>query len=74
MIPTTQRKALTVLAELCELAPEGRLGQLLAHLDYLGVDQTGHSLWDIEDDQLLAVLNDYRTDLVRRSRMTAAAG
>ena len=32
MIPTTQREALAVLAELCEMSPDVRLGQLLAVL------------------------------------------
>ena len=66
MIPATQREALAVLAELCELSPDVRLGQLLAHLGFLGEDQTGRSLWDIDDEQLLAVLYHYRTELIRR--------
>src|SRR5207237_1072571 len=37
MIPATQREALAVLAEVCELSPDVRLGQLLAHLGFLGV-------------------------------------
>ena len=66
MIPATQREALAVLAELCEMSPDVRLGQLLAHLGFLGEDQTGQSLWDIDDDQLLAVLYHHRVELARR--------
>ncbi|HLN27185.1 MAG TPA: hypothetical protein VK395_05535 [Gemmataceae bacterium] len=66
MIPATQREALTVLAELCELSPDVRLGQLLAHLGFLGEDQTGRSLWDIEDEQLLAILYHHRAELLGR--------
>ena len=66
MIPATQREALAVLAEVCELSPDVRLGQLLAHLGFLGEDQTGRSLWDIDDEQLLAVLYHHRTELIRR--------
>lgn len=66
MIPATQREALAVLAELCELSPDVRLGQLLAHLGFLGEDQTGRSLWDIDDEQLLAVLYHHRGELVGR--------
>ena len=66
MIPATQREALAVLAELCELSPDVRLGQLLAHLGFLGEDQTGRSLWDIDDDQLLAVLHHHRGELTSR--------
>lgn len=67
MIPTTQREALAVLAELCDLSPDIRLGQLLAHLGFLGEDQTGRTLWDIDDEQLLAVLYHHRGELAARS-------
>ena len=66
MITATQREALAVLAEVCELSPDVRLGQLLAHLGFLGEDQTGRSLWDIDDEQLLAVLYHHRAELVAR--------
>ncbi len=66
MIPATQREALAVLAEVCELSPDVRLGQLLAHLGFLGEDQTGRSLWDIDDEQLLAVLYHHRAELAAR--------
>jgi hypothetical protein len=66
MIPATQREALAVLAEVCELSPDVRLGQLLAHLGFLGEDQTGRSLWDIDDEQLLAVLYHHRGELAQR--------
>jgi hypothetical protein len=68
MIAATQREALAVLAEVCELSPDVRLGQLLAHLGFLGEDQTGRSLWDIDDEQLLAVLYHHRAELVARHR------
>ena len=67
MIPTTQRETLAVLAELCDLSPDVRLGQLLAHLGFLGEDQTGRTLGDIEDEQLLAVLYHHRGELVGRT-------
>lgn len=66
MISTTQREALAVLMEVCELSPDVRLGQLLAHLGFLGEDQTGRSLWDIDDEQLLTVLYHHRTELATR--------
>jgi len=52
----TKTESLPILAELCELSPDVRLGQLLAHLGFLGEDRTGRTLWDIDDDQLLAVM------------------
>jgi hypothetical protein len=66
MISPTQREALAVLTELCDLSPDVRLGQLLAHLGFLGQDQTGRSLWDIDDEQLLTVLYHHRGELVNR--------
>ncbi len=66
MIPATQREALAVLAELCELSTDVRLGQLLAHIGFLGEDQTGRSLWNIDDEQFLAVLYHHRAELAAR--------
>ena len=60
----TTSEALSVLADLCELSPDVRLGQLLAHLGFLGEDQTGRTLWDIDDEQLLAVFQCHRDELL----------
>jgi hypothetical protein len=67
MIPKTQREALAALSDLCDLSPDVRLGQLLAHLGFLGEDQTGRSLWDIDDEQLLSVMHHHRAELISRS-------
>ena len=67
MNPKTQREALTLLSELCDRSPDVRLGQLLAHLGFLGEDQTGRTLWDIDDEQLLSVMHHHRSELVSRS-------
>jgi hypothetical protein len=48
------------------LSPDVRLGQLLARLQCLGEDQTGRSLWDIDDEQFLAVLYHHRSELAAR--------
>ncbi len=74
MIPATQREALAVLTELCELSPDVRLGQLLSHLGFLGEDQTGRTLWDIDDEQLLAVLHQHRAELVGRQQRSPVQG
>jgi hypothetical protein len=73
MIPPTQCEALAVLTEVCELSPEVKLGQLLAHLGFLSEDQTGRSLWDIDDEQLLAVLYHHRAELVGRQAHSSNA-
>jgi len=66
MTTPTQSEALAVLTELCALSPDIRLGQLMAHLGFLGEDQTGRTLWDIDDEQLLAVMYHHRGELIAR--------
>ena len=61
-----QREALAVLAEVWTLSPEVRLGQLMAHLDFLGEARIGKGLGYIEDDELIAVLYRHRTELTAR--------
>ena len=70
MISSTRREALAVLAELVDLSDDVRLGQLLAHLGFLGEDQTGRTLWDIDDEQLLSVLYHHRGELIARYSTT----
>jgi hypothetical protein len=68
MSASVRQEALAVLAELAALAPEVRLGQMMAHLGFLSEDQVERSLWDIEDDELLAVLHRHRTELLARQQ------
>ena len=66
MSATVRHEALAVFAELAALAPEVRLGQLMAHLGFLSEDQLDRSIWDIKDDELLAVLHRHRSELLAR--------
>jgi hypothetical protein len=61
-----QREALAVLAEVWGLSPDVRLGQLLAHLGFLGEAHVGRGLGYIEDDELIAVLYRHRAELKAR--------
>jgi hypothetical protein len=61
-----QGEALAVLAEVWTLSPDVRLGQLLAHLDFLGEAHVGKGLGYIEDDELIAVLYRHRAELRAR--------
>lgn len=61
-----QREALTVLAEVWELSPDVRLGQLMAHLGFLGEAHLGKGLGYIDDDELVAVLYRHREELRTR--------
>jgi hypothetical protein len=67
MTTTTRHEATEILIELIERSPEIRLGQLLAHLGFLGQDRTGHDLWEIDDEEFLAVLVHHREELNRLS-------
>lgn len=71
MTSDIQREALAVLAEVWALSPDVRLGQLLAHLGFLGEAHVGKGLGYIEDDELIAVLYRHRAELLARSQGTA---
>lgn len=66
MTPETQREALAVLTELWSLSPDVRLGQLFAHLGFLGEAHLDKGLGDIEDDELMAVMYRHRAELLAR--------
>lgn len=59
------------LAEVRERCPEMRFGQLLATIGLLAEDETGHSLWDVEDTEFAAALDRFAADLERRSLVSA---
>jgi hypothetical protein len=61
-----QREALAVLAEVWALSPDVRLGQLMAHLGFLGEVHVGKGLGYIEDDELMAVLCRHHAELTAR--------
>jgi hypothetical protein len=67
MTSDVKQHALAVLADVWALSPNVRLGQLFAHLGFLGEAQIGRGLGDIEDDELMAILQRHRTELVARS-------
>lgn len=68
MTSDMQRETLAVLSEVWALSPDVRLGQLLAHLGFLGEAHVGKGLGYIEDDELLAVLYRHRVELLSRSQ------
>jgi hypothetical protein len=61
-----QREALAVLGEVWALSPDVRLGQLMAHLEFLGEALVSKGLGYIEDDELIAVLYRHRAELKAR--------
>ena len=50
----TRREILIVLEELHAACPEVRVGQLIANLSYLARGPSTESIWDMEDEELLA--------------------
>jgi hypothetical protein len=66
MTSDSQREALAMLAEVWALSPDVRLGQLLAHLGFLGEAHLGRGLGYIEDDELIAIMCRHRAELVAR--------
>lgn len=67
MTDPTRRELLTRLARLSELAPDLRFGQLVANLAFLAAGPWDQTLWDLEDDQLLAAVRQFEADLARRA-------
>jgi hypothetical protein len=66
MTSELKKELLRTLAEMWELAPDLRLGQLVAHLGFLGENYVDHGLGDIEDDELLAIMYRHRAELTAR--------
>jgi hypothetical protein len=52
--------------------PELRFGQLIATIGNLAEDETGHSLWDVEDADFAAALERFAQDMARRAEPDAA--
>jgi hypothetical protein len=67
-------RILEQLAELQVRCPELRFGQLIAIIGELAQDETGHSLWDVEDSEFAAALERFAGDMARRESDRAEAG
>jgi hypothetical protein len=66
MTSGTREELITLLAKLWELSPDVRLGQLVSHLGFLGEAYCGHGLAEIDDDDLRAIMQRHRDELLRR--------
>lgn len=71
MIDPIRQDVLRHLEQVSELAPEVRFGQLIANLALLAAGPWDQTLWDLEDDQLLAALKQHVADLSRRQSRTS---
>jgi hypothetical protein len=54
MIDPVRQELLQVLAEFSEAVPEVRLGQLMANRSYLARGLSSETIWNMEDEELLA--------------------
>ena len=70
MTPDIQREALAILAEVWALSPDVRLGQLFSHLGFLGEVHLERGLGYIDDDELIAVMQCHRAELLARTQNT----
>lgn len=70
MTTSQQQEALSVLAEICALSPDVRLGQLFANLGFLSEVHMNRGLGYIEDDELLSVMYRHLAELQARAHRT----
>jgi len=67
MIDVTRHELLRQLTRLSELAPDIRLGQLIANLATMADAPWDETLWDLEDEKLLAAAAELAAELERRN-------
>ena len=68
MIEPTRAEILKKLENISELAPDVRFGQLIANLAFLAAGPWDQTLWDLEDEQLLAAIHQHLADLRNREQ------
>jgi hypothetical protein len=62
------------LADVRGRCADMRFGQMLATLGLLAEDMFGHSLWDVEDQEFVQVVERFRQDLIRYEQSLASSG
>src|SRR5205823_2320891 len=71
MIHPVRQDILRQLERISELAPDVRFGQLIANLAFLAAGPWDQTLWDLEDEQLLAAIRQHLADLSGRQESVA---
>lgn len=66
-------EALAALAEIADIAPQMRAGQIMAAVGEICADLHGRGLWDAEDGELLEAIWKFRRDLESAASGHAAA-
>jgi hypothetical protein len=67
MTTSTRHEILSRLGRLSELTPDVRFGQLIANLAFMAAGPWDQTLWDLEDERLLAAIQQLEADLTRRA-------
>ena len=67
MTTATRRQLLQQLTRLSELAPDMRLGQLIANLAAMDGTPWDETLWELEDEKLLSAATELAADFERRN-------
>ena len=65
-----RHEALRTLAELSEIYPDVRLGQLVANLSYAARGLSNQAVWDMEDEELTAAAKSMLADQRSHSAAT----
>jgi hypothetical protein len=73
MITPSRDRILRQLERVSALTPEFRFGQLIANLAFLAKGPWDQTLWELEDDELAAALDQFLEDLSRRKQPAASA-
>jgi hypothetical protein len=66
IMTSARQEMIDKLERIWELSEDLRFGQLLANLGFLTEAETDQSLYNIEDDQLIVVMEKLEGDLSRR--------
>jgi hypothetical protein len=66
MMTQTRREILAVLSEILELDPDVRVGQLMIGMGVIGEVNTGRTLYQLGDEELLDSLCEHRNNLRKR--------
>lgn len=71
MMNPVRQEILRQLEHVSELTPDVRFGQLIANLAFLAAGPWNETLWDLEDEKLLAALRQHAADLATRQQGVA---
>lgn len=71
MTDATRAELLRLLERLSEADPDVRLGQLVASLAEILVEPVPVSVWEVEDDQLIAAAQRHLVNLTDRAARVA---